>query len=382
MPPVQDQNPAARITAYLQCTNLGGMEQVAYTLFERLQARGFRVKILTARVWGPGRSRVLGIDPEARDSNYRGKFGWRSFPAFRRHARTVGRPGERVWVIGNCASCLAAARLAGQKVMFSHHYHHFESRTSWLRWLGFYLAFGAGLEVITYPTEFTRNEALKIAPWLKGKARVVRYGFDLHYTTEEKRLADQRAARAELQMPQAGLLIGNGGWLIPRKRFDIFLRTAQRVARGRPDARFYICGGGPEEKNLRQLAGELGIADKVHFQGWVQNMAPYYRAWDVLLFNSDFDTSPCTPLEAASHGCLCVASLRYGGLAEFIQHGRTGFLLEEHDLEGLAGFIRQLAQEPDLALNLRRQAAELLAREFSHEKALAFYENYFRTGRV
>ena len=381
MAPVQNQNADSRITAYLQCTNLGGMEQVAYTLFERLQARGFNVKILTARNWGPGKPRVLRIDPEARDCNYRGKFGWRSFPAFRRHTLTVSRPGEKVWVIGNCASCLAAARLAGQKVMFSHHYHHFESRTSWLRWLAFYLAFGTGLEVITYPTEFTRNEALKIAPWLKNKTHVVRYGFDPHYTTEEQRRADQRAARMELGMPPDAFLIGNGGWLIPRKRFDIFLRTAQLVALQMPNARFYICGGGPEEHNLRKLAEDLGIGDKVYFQGWVPNMAPYYRAWDVLLFNSDFDTSPCTPLEAASHGCLCVTSLRYGGLSEFIKSGQTGFLLDQHDLERLAGFIVQLARDSELAVNLRRRAVELLAREFSHEKALAFYEKFFRPVR-
>jgi glycosyltransferase involved in cell wall biosynthesis len=379
---VRIQYPVASIAAFLQCTNLGGMEQVAYSLFERLKSRGFAMRVATPRPWGPGGSRALRVDPEAQAFNYKGKFGWRSFPTFRRHVQKVCKSSEKVWVIGTCASCLMAARLSGRKTLLSHHYHHFENKFSRLRWTAFYLAFGFGLDAITYPTKFTRNEALRIAPWLRAKTHVVRNGFDIHYTTEEKRLADKRAARAELQIPQGAFLIGNGGWLIKRKRFDVFLRTAQQVSRQIPNARFYICGGGPEENNLRSLARELGIADRVHFQGWIQDMSPYYRAWDVVLFNSDFDALGRIPLEAASYGCLCVASCLYGGLSEFLTNGQTGFLLEQHDPEKLAGAIIRLALDPVLALEIRQRAVKLLEQEFSNEKALRFYENYFRASHI
>lgn len=246
-----------------------------------------------------------------------------------------------------------------------------------MKWTAFYLAFGFGLEAITYPTEFSRNEALRIAPWLKPKMHVVRNGFDVHYTSEEQRMEAKYAARKSLGMAQDAFLVGNGGWLIQSKRFDVFLRTAHKVIQQIPNAAFYICGGGPEEHRLRNLSRELGIADKVHFTGWVQDLTPYYQAWDVLLFNTDFDALGCTPLEAASHGCLCVASCSYGGISEFLKHGKTGFLLDKHEPEKLAGFITQLAQDSKLALNVRRQAAELLAQEFNNEKALNFYESYF-----
>src|SRR5271167_1193514 len=95
---LQSRRSEIPVTAFLQCTNLGGMEKVAYSLFEQLQSRGFRLKIASARIWGPGKPRVLQIDPEAQAFNYRGKFGWRSFPAFRRHAQTVGQSSEKVWV--------------------------------------------------------------------------------------------------------------------------------------------------------------------------------------------------------------------------------------------------------------------------------------------
>jgi hypothetical protein len=83
--PSASQRTGQPVAVYLQCTNLGGMEKVAYSLFERLQTRGFTVNVASARVWGPGKSRLLAVDPAARAFDYQGKFGWRSFPAFRRH---------------------------------------------------------------------------------------------------------------------------------------------------------------------------------------------------------------------------------------------------------------------------------------------------------
>lgn len=370
----------ASVAALLQCSNLGGMEQVAYSLFDKLQSRGFSIQVVTPRPWGEGRSRVLRVDPRAQAFGYRGKFGWRSFPQFLRQAQFMARSSACVWVVGTCSSCLRAARLSGKRTLLSHHYHHFENARSRLKWTAFYLAFGPGLDAITYPTHFTRDEALRIAPWLRSKTHVVRNAVDIHYTNEEERLENRRAARASLGIQQEAFVIGNAGWLIKRKRFDVFLETAGRISRQLSNARFYICGGGPEEAKLRSLAREIGIADKVHFQGWVKDMTVYYRAWDAVLFNSDFDAMGLIPMEAASHGCPSVSSCRYGGLSEFVKDGQTGFILNRHDTESLAASIVRLAREPSLALRIRHQARETIKNEFSHKSALAFYENYFRLG--
>jgi glycosyltransferase involved in cell wall biosynthesis len=366
----------------LQCTNLGGMEKVAYTLFDRLQSRGFQFKISSARPWGPGRAQVLAVDATAAAHDYQGKFGWRSFPAFRRHTVEQCAASEHVWVIGNCVSCLTAARLLGRKTLLSHHYHHFENRLSWARWTAFYLAFGGSLEAITYPTDFTRNEAIRIAPRLRKKMHVVRNGFDVYYTTEAQRIEDRRAARKKLGIPEDAFVVGNGGWLIRRKRFDVFLNTARHVIGKIPSALFYICGGGPEEPSLRRLAQELGIDHRVRFTGWVPDLTQYYQAWDALLFNTDFDALGCSPLEAASHGCVCVASCRYGGLSEFLKDGETGFFMKEHEPHKLAEPLVRLARNPWLGLALRQRAATTLELKFSNRAALAFYENYFRNGQA
>jgi glycosyltransferase involved in cell wall biosynthesis len=172
-------------------------------------------------------------------------------------------------------------------------------------------------------------------------------------------------------------VVGNAGWLIKRKRFDVFLRTAKKIQAVLPNACFVICGDGPEEQSLRELAIELGIASVVRFEGWISDLSDYYRAFDVLLFNSDFDTLPCAPMEAASYGCPTVASLQYGGLSEFIVHGMNGFLFTDHDTEALAKAILALANDESFAKRLRCAARQRLQTHFSPKAGARFYQLFF-----
>jgi hypothetical protein len=79
---------------------------------------------------------------------------------------------------------------------------------------------------------------------------------------------------------------------------------------------------------------------------------------------------------------VSVASCLYGGLSEFIQNDRTGFLLNQHDTDKLAEVLCRLVGEPALALDVRGRAVALLKQSFSNQAAADFYERYFRTGKV
>jgi len=361
----------------MQCTNLGGMEQVAYRLMRDLQASGIEFRLATPMPFGPGADQARRFDATMRDFPYRGRFGWRDFAAFRRHVRDLAVGCAQIWVTGTSAAALAAILGLRQPKVLSHHYHHFEGDHAALRWRGFYELLGRQLDAITYPTAFTRDEALRIAPWLKGRAHVVPNGFELHYRDEATRLERRAAARRALDLPMDAPVIGNAGWLIPRKRFDVFLRTAARVHAARPDARFVICGGGPLEGDLKRMTVALGLERAVRFTGWVQDLTPHYEAWDALLFNSDFDTLPAAPMEAASRGCLTVASLLYGGLGEFIEHGRSGYLFDRHDEPAMAEALLRLTSDSAQALVLREGAIDKLRQDFSIERATAFYRDFF-----
>ena len=363
----------------MQCTNLGGMEQVAFRVMDLLATEdGFKFRIATPRPFGAGVEQVRRFDPQARDFAYRGRFGWRDFLSFRRHVRELAVGCSHIWVTGTCSASLAAIAGIDRPRVLSHQYHHFEGRFSWLRWRSFYDLLCRPLDAITYPTAFTRNEALKIAPWLSGRAQVVPIGFDVHYRGEQDRLEKRHAARAGLGLPQDALIVGNAGWLIRRKRFDVFLQTAAMIRRERPDALFVICGGGSEEAALKELARDLGLADAVRFEGWIKDLAPYYQAWDVLLFNSDFDALGGTPLEAAGQGTLVAASVNYGGLGEFMEDGVTGAFIDCHDAAALAKAVLRLASDEAHAQRMRDGAAAKLKRAYNPTLSTDFFRQFFK----
>ncbi len=363
----------------LQCTNLGGMEQVAYRLMAELQASArIDFRLATPMPFGPGAEQARRFDGAMRDFPYRGRFGWRDFSAFRRHVHALAEECAQLWVTGTSAAALAALLGLKRPKLLSHHYHHFEGRYAALRWRGFYELLCRQLDAVTYPTAFTRDEALRIAPWLKNRAVVVPNGFTVHCDDEAERLRRRAAARRHLGLPDEAFVVGNAGWLIPRKRFDVFLRTVAHVAAARPEARFVICGGGPLEADLKRQAQVMGLAERVRFEGWVRDLTPHYQAWDALLFNSDFDTLPAAPMEAASHGCVTVASLLYGGLGEFLHHGRNGYIFPRHDEAAMAEALLSLAADPGHAAALRGAAIATLRQDFSNDRATAFYRDFFR----
>jgi glycosyltransferase involved in cell wall biosynthesis len=128
--------------------------------------------------------------------------------------------------------------------------------------------------------------------------------------------------------------VGNAGWLIPRKRFDVFLRVAQGIAREEPSTLFLIAGDGPEKIRLEALAKDLGIAERIRWLGWQRELESFYACLDLLVFNSDWDAMGLTPLEALSAGVPVVASVANGGLPEILDRS-YGLVLREHDIERL-----------------------------------------------
>lgn len=367
-----------QILKVLQCSNLGGMEQVAYSLLRDMtRDNSFRFRIATPRPFGKGETILRTVDPLCRDHEYKGKFGWRTFTSFRRQIRKLADESKHIWITGTCACSLAAVRDLPQKKVLGHHFHHFDDAASRFRWFGFYHALCRDIDAITYPTDFTRNEALTIAPWLRDRTHVVPHGYTVSYTNEETRLRDQMDARRALNLPTEAFIVGNAGWLIARKRFDVFLETASRIKQKLPRAFFVICGGGPLEKELKQRAAKLGISDSVRFTGWIDDPDTFYRAWDVCLFNSNFDALGRTPMEAASHGCLVAASVRYGGLSEFLTHDENGIFLTSHDADRLARHVVALAKNSTKASGMREAAAEKLRMNYSPERSLRFYRAIF-----
>lgn len=82
-----------------------------------------------------------------------------------------------------------------------------------------------------------------------------------------------------------------------------------------PKARLTIAGSGPQEAELRQLAGEIGLSDQVFFTGRLEPkvMAEAYQSAELMINPSLADNMPNSILEAWASG-VPVVSTNVGGV--------------------------------------------------------------------
>ena len=100
---------------------------------------------------------------------------------------------------------------------------------------------------------------MRIVPRLKQAKRTISYPIPSPVLLPQK--AELVAARISASsMGSAGdKVVGNAGWLISRKRWDIYLQIAARVAGKIPEARFLIAGDGPERAALQHMAAQFAF---------------------------------------------------------------------------------------------------------------------------
>jgi len=222
------------------------------------------------------------------------------------------------------------------------HYHHGGVMPSW-QWRLIYRVAALRFQCIFYPSAFIMREALAIAPFLSSTARLIDNPFPIPLCPTSK---EKREARDRLNVPIDAKIVGNAGWLISRKRWDIFLKVAAQVALKNTNAFFLIAGDGPERSKLETQAHVLGLHERIRWLGWQKDLSDLYKSLDVLLFNSDWDAMPRAPLEAMSYAVPVVASVLHGGTSEMISGDSVGVCLPEHDVEKLADHVlRFLADE-------------------------------------
>jgi D-inositol-3-phosphate glycosyltransferase len=186
---------------------------------------------------------------------------------------------------------------------------------------------------------------------------------------------DRRQARRALGLSGPGPLLLFVGRIQPLKGVGVAVRALAGLTADHPDARLVIVGGpsGPhgdiEVARIEALVDELGLGDRVVFVPPQPHelLSTYYRASDVCLVPSRSESFGLVALEAAACGTPVVAS-DVGGLRSLIDHGRTGYLVEESSPEAFAAWVRQILAEPLLAERLSTGAV-LRARRYTWARA-------------
>ena len=166
------------------------------------------------------------------------------------------------------------------------------------------------------------------------------------------------------------------GRLAKDKGHLTLLRAFAIVAGKDPEARLRLVGDGPQEAQLRMLAGTFGLGDRVEFVPGSPDVRAHYAEARIFALASVREGQPNVILEAMSSG-LPVCATAVGGIPGLVENGVTGLLSPAGFAEALADSLLRLLADPPLGDTLGRAGRARVERDFSFTAMVAAHEELF-----
>jgi glycosyltransferase involved in cell wall biosynthesis len=218
-----------------------------------------------------------------------------------------------------------------------------------------------------------------------AKVRLVPRGVDTGLFQPE--VPPRLNLRQRLQIPPEVVLAGVVAHLVPVKGHPMLLQAAARV----PGIHLLIAGKPLDEeytRSLENLTLSLGIKDRVHFLGGVQDIPGFLAEIDISVLPTwakwRMEGCPVALLEAMSSGRACIAT-DIPGSRDLLEDGVSGFLVPPENVDALAAALQRLAYSQELRRTLGAAARERVLRSYTIEKEVeahqAIYAEVLGLGR-
>lgn len=298
-------------------------------------------------------------------------------------ARSLG-PRDAAWVAGvlerrgasivhlhtfasQVVGTRAARRIGARVVRTEHSTRVYDDLSCWpfSRWSL------ARSDAIVCISEHVSRVAIAKAPWAERKMRVVPNGVD---TAHFAPVAGRSSSSSPSPSGSSGTTIPPLrfvalGRLDPRKGLDLALEALARV----PLAELDIVGDGEARTSLEGLAARLGISNRVHFVGFVDDVRASIAKADVALSSARSEGLGIALLEAMAMERAVVA-LPTGGVPEIVGDGDTGWLAHGHGADALARVMQDAVDRPDEVRRRGRRARASVESRFSVDAMRRGYE--------
>ncbi|GMO98005.1 glycosyltransferase family 4 protein [Bradyrhizobium sp. TM239] len=169
---------------------------------------------------------------------------------------------------------------------------------------------------------------------------------------------EQRLEKARPNQPPRYLYVGR---LSREKSLDHLLLAFKQVLATAPGAQLILVGKGPSEKELRELAVDLGIEESVSFAGpkFDAELFDEYSKASCFVLPSHSEPWGLVINEALSYGCPTIVSHRCGCVPELVDEGKTGFAFTWGGVDELA---EKMKLAPTAFSDVARTARACLAR--------------------
>lgn len=132
------------------------------------------------------------------------------------------------------------------------------------------------------------------------------------------------------------------GRLGHQKRLDRVLHALANVS---GDWTLQVIGDGDKGPGYKKLAKELGIDDRITWEGWKIRPWEVIKKASAMLLSSDFEGFPVCIIESHAHGIPVIAGDCPSGPAEMIQNGINGWLYPYRDVVALSSILNGVVQK-------------------------------------
>ncbi|MEH7441676.1 N-acetyl-alpha-D-glucosaminyl L-malate synthase BshA [Bacillus sp. JJ1122] len=161
----------------------------------------------------------------------------------------------------------------------------------------------------------------------------------------------------------------------PVKRVQDVIQAFAGIAEHLP-AKLLLVGDGPEMKTVCNLAGELGIRDKILLLGKQERVEELYSLSDLMLLLSEKESFGLVALEAMACGVPCIGT-NVGGIPEVIVNGETGYICELGDIKTITEKAVEILSNEVIHRRFSANSMERAEKRFSAEQIVSEYENIY-----
>jgi len=197
------------------------------------------------------------------------------------------------------------------------------------------------------------------------KIKIIPNAIDL---TKYQMSVDPQSVRQRYGVGSNEKLVLCVGRLVPQKGIEHLIHAVPAIVWRHPEAKFVIVGEGWLKGHLEYLARSSGHGWKIRFTGFLPDLEviALMTSADVLVIPSIYEPFGIVALEGMAAGVPVVAS-QVGGLAEVVEHDRTGILVYSRNPESIAWGVDRVLSAPDHSRWLTENARETIQKVYSWE---------------
>jgi glycosyltransferase involved in cell wall biosynthesis len=159
----------------------------------------------------------------------------------------------------------------------------------------------------------------------------------------------------------------------PVKGLDVLVRSLAVLPNGPDGPVLTVFGDGPERASLTALADELGVAERIEWAGWVDDVRSRLVDFDVFVLPSRLEGLPMSLLEAM-HAGIAVVATDVGSVSEVVDDGVSGRVVAPDDPQALATAIIDLIADPERRRKIADEGRRVALERFSSGAKVAAYE--------